>query len=184
MSNRINENGAEQFAPPPLERDAQGQLELTSVSNIIQWFLDYDQRVAVIKHPRVEEVFQWKQAESKRAGEDVFDFNSAEDRLAIGILQALAVHNSEPDLHDWIAQLLNALDEATKMNEEMSEAYKLKMEEAASIVQEAEKIPTGQGRTMLLTSCWLEALCTAEVRVLGWLYQELYGRAFTPEKQG
>ncbi|MGA9996061.1 MAG: hypothetical protein WBP93_11640, partial [Pyrinomonadaceae bacterium] len=180
-SKSVNGNG-EQFAPPPLERDAQGQLELTSVSNIIQWFLDYDQRVAVIKHPRVEEVFQWKQAESKRAGEDVFDFNSAEDRLAIGILQALAVHNSEADLHDWIAQLLNALDEATKMNEEMSQSYKLKMEEAASIVQEAAKIPTGQGRALLLTSCWLEALCTAEVRVLGWLYQELYGKPFAPER--
>ena len=177
----VNENVDEQFGPPPLERDAQGQLELTSVSNIIQWFLDYDQRVAIIKHARVEEVFQWKQSESRRAGEDVFDFNSAEDRLAIGILQALAVHNSEAQLHDWIGQLLNALDEAAKMNEEMSQAYNLKMEEAASIVPEAAKLPTAQGRTLLLTSCWLEALCTAEARVLGWLYQELYRRAFAPK---
>ena len=182
VDSKLNENVGEQFGPPPLERDAQGQLELASVSNIIQWFLDYDERVAIIKHPRVEEVFQWKQSQSRRAGEDVFDFNSAEDRLAIGILQALAVHNSETDLHDWISQLLNALDEATKMNEEMSEAYKLRMEEAASIVQEAEKIPTAQGRALLLTSCWLEALCTAEVRVLGWLYQELYGRPFAPQE--
>jgi hypothetical protein len=172
--------GRAQQPSPVLRRDERGRLDLNSVGDCIQWFLDYDQRVAVIRHPKVEELFQWKQERSRSEGENVFDFNRAEDRLAIGIMQALAVHASEPELHDWIGQLLNALDEAGKANEEIAAAYKLELGEAVSTVREAARIPTERGRVEYLTSCWLEVLCTAEVRVLGWFYQELYGRPFAP----
>jgi len=87
---------------PPLRRDAQGRVDVDSVPDVIQWFLDYDQRVAIVKHPRVEEVFQWKQTQSRSNGEEVFIFNRAEDRLAIGIIQALAENATERDLHSWI----------------------------------------------------------------------------------
>ena len=166
---------------PVLKRDSEGgQLDLNSVADCIQWFLDYDQRVAVIRHPKVEELFQWKQERSRSLGENVYDFNRAEDRLAIGIMQALALNASEAALHDWISQLLNALEEASKANEETAAHYKLEMGEAASTVREAARIPTERGRTDFLTSCWLEVLCTAEIRVLGWFYQELYGRPYQP----
>jgi hypothetical protein len=33
---------------------------------------------------------------------------------------------------------------------------------------------------MYLSSCWFDALFTAEARVLGWVYQELYGKPFQP----
>jgi len=171
----------ENAGPPPLRQEASGRLDTASLADVIQWFMDYDQRVAVIRHPRVEEIFQWKQDESRRAGEDVFDFNRAEDRLAIGIFQALAENPTERGLHEWISQLLNALEEASKMNEEISGSYKLDMGEVPSVVREAEKIPTSRGRTAFLTSCWIETLCTAEVRVLGWMYRELYGRPYAPE---
>lgn len=167
-------------SPPVLRRDSAGRLDLNAVGDVIQWFLDYDQRVAAIRHPKVEELFQWKQELSRSEGEAVFDFNHAEDRLAIGIMQALAINSSEQALHEWISQLLNALDDATKMNEEMAAAYRLELGEAVSTVREAEKVPTERGRKAFLTSCWLEVLCTAEVRVLGWFYQELYGRPFSP----
>jgi hypothetical protein len=166
---------------PVLKREPSGQLDLNSVGDVIQWFLDYDQRVAAVRHPRVEELFQWKQEMSRSEGEQVFDFNRAEDRLAIGIMQALAVNASEPALHEWISRLLNALDDAAKTNEEMAAAYRLEMGEAVSVVREAAKVPTERGRKAFLTSCWLEVLCTAEVRVLGWFYQELYGRPFSPQ---
>jgi hypothetical protein len=166
---------------PVLRRDASGRLDLNSVADCIQWFLDYDQRVAAIRHPKVEELFQWKQERSRSEGENVFDFNRAEDRLAIGIMQALAIHSSEAALHDWISQLLNALEEASKENEELAAAYKLEMGEAVSTVREADRIPTGRERADFLTSCWLEVLCTAEVRVLGWFYQELYGHPYAPQ---
>jgi hypothetical protein len=164
---------------PPLSRDAHGHVVVDSVPDVIQWFLDYDQRVAIIKHPKVEEVFQWKQEQSQKSGEEVFLFNRAEDRLAIGIIQALAENSTERELHTWISQLLNVLDEASKANEEISEAYKLDLA-SRSAVTESEKIPTQRGRAAFLMNCWLETLCTAEVRVLGWLYQEFYGSAFTP----
>ena len=84
-------NGKEDPLPqPPLLRDAQGRIDVDSVPDVIQWFLDYDTRVAIIKHPRVEEVFQWKQEQSRQSNEEIFVFNRAEDRLAIGIIQALA----------------------------------------------------------------------------------------------
>ena len=165
---------------PPLIRDARGRVDVDSVPDVIEWFLNYDQRVSVIKHPRVEEVFQWKQEQSRRADEDVFVFNHAEDRLAIGIIQALAEHSTEPELHSWISQLLNALDAASKANEEISEAYQLDLSDGHSVITESAKIPTQRGRSEFLINCWLETLCTAEVRVLGWLYKEFYGRPFAP----
>ena len=163
-----------------MRRDAKGRIDVDSVPDVVEWFLNYDQRVAIVKHPRVEEIFQWKQEESRREGEDVFNFNRAEDRLAIGIIQALAENASERELHSWIGQLLNALDSASRANESTSEAYGLDMSGSTSTVNEAEKIPSRNGRREFLMNCWIEALCSAEARVLGWLYKEFYGRPFAP----
>ena len=166
---------------PVLGRDAYGNVDYDSLPDVIQWFLDYDERVAIIKHVKVEELFQWKQEYSRAAGEDVFNFNRAEDRLAIGILQSVAHHPSERELHGWISQLLNALEQAQQRTEEISSAYALDMKQAASVVKESEKIPSAKTRNAFLIDCWLESLCTAEVRVLGWLYREMFGRPFHPE---
>ncbi|HEY6121703.1 MAG TPA: hypothetical protein VIV66_17230 [Pyrinomonadaceae bacterium] len=165
---------------PPLLRDEFGQIDVDSVPDVIEWFLDFDQRVAVIRHPRVEEVFQWKQQQSKSEGEDVFVFKRAEDRLAIGIIQALAENNTREDLRSWIGQLLNALDTASKANEATATTYHLDMDGARSTITEAGKIPFQRGRNEFLLNCWIESLCTAEARVLGWLYKEFYGQAYTP----
>ena len=165
---------------PPLLRDKQGRVDVDSVPDVIQWFLDYDQRVAVVKHPRVEEVFQWKQEQSRSDGEKVFSFNLAEDRLAIGIIQALAEYTNERALHGWISQLLQALDTAAKANESTADAYKLDLKNSPSIVKESDKIPARHGRKEFLINCWVETLCTAEARVLGWLYKEFYGKPFAP----
>ncbi len=175
-----NGSAASSANEPRLQRDSSGRIDLDSVPDVIQWFIDYDQRVAVIKHPRVEEIFQWKQSHSRSAGENVFDFARAEDRLAIGIIQALAENGSEHQLHSWIGQLLNALDAASKANEGTSEAYALDLANAPSTVTEAQKIPTQRERVEFLMNCWIETLCSAEARVLGWLYKEFYGRPFAP----
>src|SRR5215212_5004579 len=110
------------MTPPTLGR---GPLNPSALADVIQWFLDHDRRVGVIRHPKVEELFHWKQAQARGSGEAVYEFEHAEDRLAIGIMQALSEHEGEPRLHDWISQLLNALDDAVKTNEEMAQAYKL-----------------------------------------------------------
>ncbi len=173
-------NTAENSTSPVLLRDQYGAVDYDSVPDVIQWFLDYDQRVAIIKHPKVEELFHWKQQQSREAGEDVFNFNHAEDRLAIGIIQSVAHHPDERALHGWIARLLNALNQASESTERVSSSYSLDMNAASSIVTEAQKIPATNTRRDFLIDCWLETLCTAEVRVLGWLYQEFYGRPFHP----
>lgn len=177
----INNNGAQMAAEQPrLLRDSNGRIDVDSVPDVIQWFLDYDQRVALIKHPRVEEVFHWKQEQSRADGERVFNFNRAEDRLAIGIIQALAENSNERALHGWISQLLQALNTASQANESAAEAYNLDLKSAPSVVKEADKIPAQRGRRDFLVNCWVETLCTAEARVLGWLYKEFYGRPFEP----
>ena len=174
-------NGKEDPPPQPrLLRDAQGRIDVDSVPDVIQWFLDYDSRVAIIKHPRVEEVFQWKQEQSRQTSEEIFVFNRAEDRLAIGIIQALAENATESELHSWIGQLLNALDTASKANESVSLDYGLDLVGTTSIVSEAAKIPSQRGRNNFLVNCWVETLCTAEARVLGWLYKEFYGQPYAP----
>lgn len=165
---------------PVLLRDQYGAIDYDSLPDVIQWFLDFDQRVAIVKHPKVEELFQWKQEHSRAAGEDVFNFNRAEDRLAIGILQSIAHHSTERELHSWIGQMLNALNQASKSTEQTAADYRLDLNSAPSMVEEAQKIPSANARDSFLIDCWLETLCTAEVRVLGWLYQEFYGRPFHP----
>lgn len=173
-------NTTENSTGPVLLRDQYGAVDYDSIPDVIQWFLDYDQRVAIIKHPKVEELFHWKQQQSREAGEDVFNFDHAEDRLAIGIIQSVAHHPDEQALHGWIARLLNALNQASESTERVSSSYSLDMNAASSIVAEAQKIPAANTRRDFLIDCWLETLCTAEVRVLGWLYQEFYGRPFHP----
>lgn len=165
---------------PPLLRDSSGHIDVDSVPDVIDWFVNYDQRVAVIRHPSVEEVFQWKQEQSRSKGEDVFIFNRAEDRFAIGIIQALADNPTERDLHSWIRQLLVALDDASKATETTAETYQLDLQSGGSILTEADKIPFQRGRSDFLMNCWIETLCTAEARVLGWLYKEFYGKPFAP----
>src|ERR1043166_3454415 len=166
---------------PVLIRDSAGRIDYDSIPDIIQWFLDYDERVAIVKHPKIEELFQWKQQQSREAGEDVFNFNRAEDRLAIGIIQSIAHNPTERELHAWIGQLLNALNQASKATEDVSSAYSLEMDAATSIVSESQKIPAQSVRVEFLINCWIESLCTAEIRVLGWLYQEFYRRPFRPD---
>ena len=80
----------------------------------------------------------------------------------------------------WIGQLLNALQQASKRTEELSTAYSLELDGNQSIVSESQKIPASKTRETFLIDCWLESLCTAEIRVLGWLYREFYGRPFHP----
>jgi len=170
----------EQSNSPPLARDSRGRVDVDSVPDVIEWFLNYDQRVAIIKHPAVEEVFQWKQQYSQNQGERIFAFKQAEDRLAIGIIQAIADNPAERELHSWISQLLNALESASKANESTAESYKLDLKSGGSILRQADKIPFERGRNEFLLNCWIETLCTAEARVLGWLYKEFYGRPYAP----
>ena len=165
---------------PPLLRLPNGEVDLDSVPDVIEWFLSYDQRVAVIRHPSVEEVFQWKQKHAHDQGEKIFQFNRAEDRLAIGIIQALADNPGERELHSWISQLLNALETASKATEAAADSYQLDLKSGGSIVEQARRIPFQRGRDDFLLNCWIESLCTAEARVLGWLYKELFKRPFAP----
>lgn len=167
--------------PPALRRDAEGRVEPASLAGLIEWFLVYDERVAVVRFPAVETLFQWKQGEDLKSQPDAFAFGRAEDRLAVGVMGALVENDDERALHDWIKDLLAALDDASKTNEAIAESYGLKPSEDSSVVEEAEKIPSRRERDIYLNCCWLETLCTAEARVLGWAYQGLYGRAFHPE---
>jgi hypothetical protein len=147
----------------------------------MQWFLDYDERVAVIRAPQVEEIFQWKQSETLQADPSAYTFPRAEDRFAVGVMQALAENGDERSLHSWVGNVLEALQEATKLNEEITNSFKLETKQGASAMQEAAKLPSNTARMIFLNACWLEALCTAEARVLGWFYQELHGRPFNPQ---
>ena len=166
--------------PPPLARTAEGDVQTAALADVIQWFLDYDERVALMRQPYVDELFQWKQTESLTAGDNVAPFNHAEDRFAIGIFQALAENPRAAALHEWISNLVQALNDATTTKNEIAESYRLDPNELSALTK-SEQLPTERERRIYLTCSWLESLCTAEARVLGWIYQELYGQPFNPQ---
>lgn len=164
--------------PPKLEKTASGDINTNSLADLLEWFLNYDQRVALVRHPHVEELFQWKQADDTAHGVEIYPFENAEARFAIGAFQALGEYNSETALREWITEVLQALGESKEMNEDIAGSYNLKSNE--SHVAQAAQIADENERRLYLSSSWLEALCTAEVRFLGWVYQELYGKPFEP----
>jgi hypothetical protein len=169
----------EQQNPPKLEKTASGDINTNSLADLLEWFLNYDSRVAIVRNPHVEELFQWKQTDDAANGAEIYPFENAESRFAIGVFQAIAEYDSEPKLRQWITEVLQALGESKQMNEDIAASYKLNPSE--SHVAQAEQIPSNSERRLYLTSGWLEALCTAEVRFLGWVYQELYGKPFEPK---
>ena len=166
--------------PPKLRPGASGGIDDSSIADLIEWFLNFDERTARMRHPYTEELFQWKQHDDVESGAGVYPFENAEARFAIGVFQALKENNSEPLLSLWLSDVLNALHEARETKTEISEANNLDDDPEKLAVEKAEKLTTRAERRLYLTSCWIEQLCTAEARVLGWAYQEMYGRPFSP----
>lgn len=164
--------------PPKLEKTANGDINTTSLADLLEWFLTFDSRVGVVRNAHVEELFQWKQLDDEAHDVEIYPFENAEARFAIGAFQAIAEYDSEPKLRQWITEVLQALGESKQMNEDFAAQYKLAHGE--SQIAQAEQIPSEMERRLYLTSGWLEALCTAEVRFLGWVYQQLYGKPFEP----
>lgn len=167
----------QQNQPPKLQKTENGDINTNSLADLLEWFLTFDQRVALVRNPQVEELFQWKQADDAANGIETYPFENAESRFAIGVFQALGENDSMEKLHLWIADVTQALGEAKQTNEEIAGSYGL--EKDKSHIQQAEMIPSKLERRLYLSSCWLESLCTAEARFLGWVYQEIYGKQFT-----
>lgn len=176
----MTEPSAAQNGPPKLKRTADGGFEPNSLADLVEWFLNFDERSARMRHPMIEELFQWKQHDDAASGISIYPFENAEARFAIGIFQALRENNSEPLLNLWLTDVLNALHEARESKTEITEAYRLDDDPGKFALEKAEMLTTRAERRFYLTNCWIEALCTAEARVLGWVYQEIYGRPFSP----
>lgn len=169
---------AEETEPPKLRQTADGEIDVSSLADLLEWFLKYDERTARIRLVDTEELFRWKQADDEANGIGIYPFENAEARFAVGAFQALAENNSEPLLHAWISDVLNALHQARESKTELAGAYNLDADLDGSSLKRSEKLTTNAERRLYLTSCWLEVLCTAEARFLGWVYQEKYGRPF------
>lgn len=169
---------SQEVSPPKLEVRSDGKIEVNSLINLIDWFLNYDHKTAIIRHPQVEELFQWKQAEDIEQETAGYTFENAEARFAVGVFEALNENNTEAKLQKWITYLVYVLSEAKQMREEFVGLYDLKTNQGASFIEESRKLPTEAERKAFLTSAWLEAICTAEARILGWIYQQLYDKPF------
>jgi hypothetical protein len=176
----MSESAATSSEPPKLRAAADGRLDNNSVADAIEWFLTFDERVARMRHPHVNELFTWKQADDEQNGIGTYPFENAEARFAIGVIQALEQNDKEPLLGLWISEVLSALHEARETRQELTDAYKLDKKPLESAIEKADRLTTTAERRNYLTSCWFDALFTAEARVLGWIYQELYGKPFQP----
>ena len=176
----MNDSTPHENQPPRLRRNPEGGIDNNSLADVVEWFLNFDERTARIRHPYTEELFQWKQHDDVDNGVGIYPFENAEARFAVGVFQALQENNSEPLLGLWLSDVLAALHESRETKTEITEANKLDEDPEMLAVEKAEKLTTKAERRLYLTSCWLEQLCTAEARLLGWVYQEIYGRPYTP----
>lgn len=166
--------------PPKLKKTATGETDINSLADLLEWFLTFDERTARMRHTYVEELFQWKQKDDEANGVNVYPFENAEARFAIGVFQALGENNTEKLLQIWITDLLNALQDARQAKNEIEEMYNLHDIAEKSALEKAAKLSSEPEKRYYLTSSWIEALCTAEIRFLGFVYQEMYDKAFQP----
>ena len=173
---------AQQIQPPKLRPGHAGGVDPASVADLIEWFLHFEAQTARMRHPNTEELFHWKQQDDAANGVGIYPFENAEARFAIGIFQALQENDSEPILNLWLNDVVAALHDSRETKREITEANNLDKEIENSSIEKASLLTTNAERRLYLTSCWLEALCTAEARVLGWIYQEMYGKPFTPQQ--
>jgi len=167
-------------APPALKIAANGAPDSASLADLVEWFLARDERVARVRHPFADELFTWKQEDDSANGVSIYPFENAEARFAIGVIRAVAENNSEELLKFWITDIIEALGRARETKAELANAYGLDADDEASPLVKAGKLPSMIEQRLYLSSSWLELLCTAEARVLGWVYQELYGKPFEP----
>src|ERR1044072_6719056 len=100
---------AQQSAPPKLRLGEDGKLDNGSIADVLEWFLNNDQRVATMRHPHVEELFVWKQQDDKTAPITPSPFPPTEERFPREILRALQETDSQPLLQLWITDVLEAL---------------------------------------------------------------------------
>ena len=177
----MSQEAATQPAPPKLRPGKEGGIDPTSLADLVEWFLNFDERTARMRHVNTEELFQWKQTDDEANGIGTYPFENAEARFAIGVFQALQENDSEPLLGLWLNDVLAALHESRETKREITEANNLDKDIEKSSIDKAQLLTTNSERRLYLTSSWLEALCTAEARVLGWIYQEIYGKPFTPQ---
>src|SRR3982751_1331536 len=98
--------------PPNIRKSETGQPDVGSVADVLEWFLNFDEKTARMRHPNSDELFRWKQADDEANGVGTYPFENAEARFAIGTIQAVAENNEEPLLKLWITDILEALGRA------------------------------------------------------------------------
>ncbi len=170
----------EEIAPPKIRRTETDELDIGSVADLLEWFLTFDERTARMRHANTDELFQWKQKDDEANGVGIYPFENAEARFAVGAIQALSENNTDTLLKEWITDVLEALGRARETKTEITNAYDLDADLDAFSLQKSEKLTTNTEKRLYLSCCWLEALCTAEARFLGYVYQEIYGQPFAP----
>ena len=134
----MTEAATQENQPPKLRRSADGQIEASSIADVIE-------------------------------------------RFAVGTFQAVKENDTEPLLDLWLNDVSAALHASRSAKAEILESNRLDETSLDSALARADKLTTNLEKRLYLSSCWIETLCTAEARVLGWIYQELYGKAFAPK---
>lgn len=164
---------------PPKLKIANGVAEVGSLADLLEWFLNFDERTARMRLTYTEELFQWKQSNDEANGIGTYPFENAEARFAVGAIQAINENNTESLLKLWVTDVLEALGAAREMKTEMANAYRLDdADPDAFALKKAEKLTSSNEKRLYLSNCWFEVLYTAEARFLGYVYQELYGKPF------
>ena len=82
----MSDSEIQENLPPKLRPNPDGGIDNNSLADVVEWFLNFDERTARMRHPYTEQLFQWKQQDDAANGVGVYPFENAEARFAIGVL--------------------------------------------------------------------------------------------------
>ena len=129
----------QQDQPPKLRKTADGDIDINSLADLLEWFLNYDARVALVRHPHVEEFFN---GSSRAMRQTVWRFTRL--KMPKPDLPSVFFRRSvktilKTELNHWISEVLQTFGEVKQTNEDIAAAYNLEQDQ--SHIEQAEKIP-------------------------------------------
>jgi len=180
MSNSAPQNDQ----PPKLRLTAEGSADIGSLADVLEWFLNFDETHRPHEATRPSKRFSNGNSRTTRStASRSTRSRTPRPALPSARFQALAENDTEPKLN----RLDHRYPQRPRRRPDVAHRdlgiLRPRRRPELYAVAKADKLTTAIEKRIYLTSSWIEALCTAEARYLGWSIRKLYGKPFHPKRR-